>query len=396
MICAIDWCVLQARRESDRSMSETGSRLPSAIGRRDILGGLGRGAAALGTAGLLAPMIGVSGAFAQTDAPTAPGVGAAGQAGPAGAAPVFVDFNATIRRGNRAGTTFLGVLRLTVAASGAIDDGQLLLDEDSTVPVVGQVIGRAVNLVLALPDGTTLFGTGVSQFPLAPGAVAGPLGGTFVSSLDGEGGDWAGVSGDSVTIGNTAFIPSMTQHVVNQAPLTGGVTLFAGAVATPGLVDGPRRTTARFNGPQGIATNSAQAALWLADTTNQAVRKITLATNAVSTALNRSRAIAVVPNISVWGVAGVAVDNSNNIFVSDQANSAIWYYNATNNNLRVLAGTPGVTGKVDGLGSAALFNRPHSISLSDDQTLLNVVDEGNMLIRQVGRDGRVVSLGGTA
>jgi hypothetical protein len=377
-------------------MTRTGSALTSAIRRRDTLREFGRAAAALTTGGLLLPLLSDSGALAQTDdqqqAPA--GSAAPGQAVPAELSAVFVDFNATIRRGDRAGTSFVGVLRLSIATSGAIDDGQLLLDDESSLPVVGQVVGRAVSLVIGLADGTTLYGTGVSLLPLSAGALGAPLGGTFVSSVEGEGGDWAGVSGDSILIGNTIYFPSMAQQVVYQAPLGGGTTVFAGALNTPGNVDGPRRTTARFNGPQGIDKSGGGAALWLADTNNQAVRKITLATNAVSTVLNRSQAIAVVPTISVWGVAGVAVDNSNNVFVSDQVNSVIWYYNASNANLRVLAGKPGVAGKVDGLGSAALFNRPHSISLSDDQALLNVVDEGNMLIRQVGRDGRVVTLGG--
>jgi hypothetical protein len=280
---------------------------------------------------------------------------------------------------------------LAVGPGGAVDEGQLLVQDGAIVPVAGQIIGRAISLVFALPDGTVLFGTGVSQVPMR-----GAVGGTFSSSVEGEGGDWAGVSGDSVSIGSTLYFPDTSQHVVYQKPLDGSGSVFAGAVSTPGFIDGPRRTTARLNGPQNVSTNKPGAAIWLAEPTNQAIRKITLATNAVSTVLGRSQAVAAVPTITTWGAAGVAVDDANNLFITDQTNHVIWFYNASNNRLRVLAGAPGVAGRVDGVGSAARFYRPTGASLSNDQLLLNVVDSGNMLLRQVARDGRVVTLGGVA
>jgi DNA-binding beta-propeller fold protein YncE len=51
-----------------------------------------------------------------------------------------------------------------------------------------------------------------------------------------------------------------------------GVVTFAGSL-TPGLVDGPC-TNARFNGPQGMILDSA-GNLYVADTNNNAIRKIT-------------------------------------------------------------------------------------------------------------------------
>jgi hypothetical protein len=112
--------------------------------------------------------------------------------------------------------------------------------------------------------------------------------------------------------------------------------------------------------------------------------------------LTRQRAQAVVPTISVWGVRGIAVDSSGIVFISDQTNHVIWLFNSSNGNLRVFAGLPGTPGAKDGLGSAARFRAPGSLSMSDDEQLINCVDTGNSVIRQIGRDGSVVTLGGTA
>lgn len=63
---------------------------------------------------------------------------------------------------------------------------------------------------------------------------------------------------------------------------SGKITVLAGLFGAPGIIDGPGQS-ARFNYLQGIALNSDETALILADQNNQRIRKLDLATNNVTT-----------------------------------------------------------------------------------------------------------------
>jgi len=99
-----------------------------------------------------------------------------------------MSFEANVRHGPSAGLALQGVLTLQVEPDGRIDTGVLALADGSTIPVVGQTNGRAINLFFDLGDGTFIAGVGTAQYAVRE--CRGPMGGPFTGPLDGDAGDW--------------------------------------------------------------------------------------------------------------------------------------------------------------------------------------------------------------
>lgn len=90
---------------------------------------------------------------------------------------------------------------------------------------------------------------------------------------------------------------------------------------------------------------------------------------------------------------GVAVDASGAVYVADVGNNTI--RKIANGSVVTIAGTPGVSGAVDGTGAAARFNRPTAVAVDASGNVF-VVDQGNNAIRKVTSAGVVTTLAGTA
>src|SRR5262249_25454864 len=142
------------------------------------------------------------------------------------------------------------------------------------------------------------------------------------------------------------------------------------------------------------------------DSLNNCIRKIDNRGN-VTTILGNGmpgtiRDVAPLDQAAFKNPQGLAVDRGGNLFIADTGNHAIYYADFTKKEVRLLAGNPGISGKADGQGSSALFNRPFAISLqssttsffaSSNEDLLFVADNGNNVVRTVSRDGKVTTLG---
>lgn len=197
------------------------------------------------------------------------------------------------------------------------------------------------------------------------------------------------------TSGNL-FVTEGKGETIRKITPAGVVSTFAGQSGAMGTSDGTAGA-ARFNNPTGI-TIDGQNNLYVADTGNNAVRKITPA-GIVSTLTpnNVGRCTSELDgNVSTatfCSPTGIAVDSTGTIFVADTGANTIRKITSAGV-VNTIAGYLGNGGcqLADGTGSAAAFCRPGAIALSGSN--LFVVDQGNNSIRQVTTSGVVTTLAG--
>lgn len=169
----------------------------------------------------------------------------------------------------------------------------------------------------------------------------------------------------------------------------GVVTTVAGS--TNGNVDGTG-TAARFSYPDGIAVDNS-GNLFIADRGNNEVREMsasgvvtTFAGSGAQGALDGTGTAA-----QFYYPEGIAIDSSNNLYVTDRANNLIRKITSAGV-VSTLAGS-GTAGSADGTGTSAQFNAPYGIAVDTSGTLY-VVDSGNNEIRKITSAGVVTTLAG--
>ena len=179
------------------------------------------------------------------------------------------------------------------------------------------------------------------------------------------------------------------------ATLTGAVSTVAGTAGMLGSLDATGHT-AQFYLPFGITTDGTT--LYVADTYNNTIRKIVIATGAVTTLAGTA---GIKGSTDATGVAaqfdlpGDITTDGTNLYVADTGNGTIRKVVIATGAVTTLAGTAGITGSTNATGAAARFNLP--IGITTDGTNLYVADDGNNTIRKVViATGAVTTLAGTA
>lgn len=161
---------------------------------------------------------------------------------------------------------------------------------------------------------------------------------------------------------------------------TGVVTTLAGSAGESGYIDGIGQN-ARFFTPAGITTDGTN--LYLTDVNNLIIRKINISTREVSS-LAGIRAFGSTDGFGVDArfnfPMGITTDGIN-LYVADTYNETIRKIVISNSYVTTLAGSAGVVGADDGLGSAASFNYPNGITT--DGNALYVTDVSSHIIRQI-------------
>ena len=197
--------------------------------------------------------------------------------------------------------------------------------------------------------------------------------------------------------GTTLYVADKQNNVVRKIDLTTNrVSTLAGS-GNGGTVDGIG-AAAQFNGPFGLATDG-NGALYVADSQNQTIRKIDLATTTVSTIAGTAG--------QTGGADGTGAAARFNTPTSIAVGGGTLYIGDLNNHtvrklvlgtgaVTTLAGTAGALGSTDGTGAAARFNNPNGLAL-DGAGNLFVADQSNHTIRQIVlSSGVVTTLAGTA
>lgn len=165
---------------------------------------------------------------------------------------------------------------------------------------------------------------------------------------------------------------------------TSVVSTIAGTAAMSGSADGTG-ATAQFNQPIGLAADGA-GNLYVADTYNSTIRKVVLATSVVSTIAGTAFAVGSADGIGAAArfrlPSNVAADRVGNLYVADTGNNTIRKIVLATGVVTTIAGTAGMGGIADGNGSVARFLQPYGMT-ADGAGNLYVADFGNATVRKI-------------
>lgn len=184
------------------------------------------------------------------------------------------------------------------------------------------------------------------------------------------------------TDGLHLYVTDTGNHTIRKITIaTGAVTTLAGTPGVIGRADGIG-ATASFDSLTGITTDGTN--LYVADTKNNSIRKVVIATGAVTTLAGQSGTFGIEDGVGArarfTGPHGVVTDGTN-VFVADSFNHAIRKIVIATGVVTTIAGIPGINGRIDGVGLKATFSRPSN--LTNDGVYLYVSDTLNSAVRIV-------------
>lgn len=226
--------------------------------------------------------------------------------------------------------------------------------------------------------------------------IAGDICGQCTTTRDGTGSDARfnapqGIGADNA--GNL-YVAEPASAVIRKITPAGVVTTLAGSPGVIGYADA-QGAAARFNTPTRLTTD-ASANVYLTDTGNSTVRRITSGGLAATVAGSGSCG-----SLDGRGTfaqfcspRGIALDRHGNLWVADSGNHTVRRIDQSGN-VSTVAGSPGVCGSRDGKGSQARFCDPQDIGV-DQWDNVYVVDTGNSTVRMIDEDGTVTTLAGQA
>jgi len=200
--------------------------------------------------------------------------------------------------------------------------------------------------------------------------------------------------GIAIDANENLYIADTYNQRIRKITSAGVVTTLAGTAGVSGSANGTG-TAATFHTPFGVALGS-DGTVYVADTFNMLIRKITPA-GVVTTVAGTANVIGAA---NATGTAatfnyprGVSIDAVGNLYIADTNNQLIRKI-APGGVVTTFAGSAGVTGAVNATGTAATFNFPGGTVVNANGYVF-VADMTNNLIRQISPSGVVTTLAGS-
>jgi uncharacterized protein (TIGR03437 family) len=204
-----------------------------------------------------------------------------------------------------------------------------------------------------------------------------------------------GVAADS---SGNLYVADTLNNVVRKVSPNGTISNFAGNGGAGSSGDGSAATSAQLHGPEGLTVDAA-GNLFIADTLNAKVRKVSAASGVITTVAGSgtpgsggdgSAAASAQLNLPI----GVAVDAAGNVYIADFGNSRVRKVSASGATIGTVAGN-GSTGYSGDGGPAAKaqLNGPQGVAV-DAAGNLYIADTENNAIREVTPAGLIATVAG--
>ena len=190
------------------------------------------------------------------------------------------------------------------------------------------------------------------------------------------------------------YVTDTSNHTIRKIEVyTGKVTTFAGKAEESGSVDGVGHE-ARFNRPNGITSDGRH--LYVADTDNHTIRKVSISSGAVTTIAGKAGSYGSTDGSGVsarfYYPNGVTIDASN-LYISDTSNQTVRKMILSSGEVISFVGKTGDQAYADGIGSGAKFKNP--FLLTSDGKFVYIADTFNHLIRKADiSSGKVTTIAG--
>lgn len=181
-------------------------------------------------------------------------------------------------------------------------------------------------------------------------------------------------------------------HCIRRIDAKGNVSTFAGTGA-PGFVDGSI-AVAQFNNPLGIAVDN-QNNVYVSDNLNFVIRKIDTQGNVTTYAGNGEQGYEDGDGITAkFGYLNyMCFDDAQNLYVADPNNNVIRKIDAQQN-VTTFVGS-GKAALIDGKGTFADLSFPIAIAYDKYNHVFYISDQGNSAIRKALPDGTLSTYAGT-
>ena len=302
--------------------------------------------------------------------------------------------NDTIRKITSGGvvTTYAG----TAGVSGSRNSPGALFNAPRGVAVYQPSIPGPVTLFVADTGNNTIRMIDSSGNVTTFAGTAGVSGATDATGAAASFSEPEGLVVDPAT-GNI-YLADTLNVTIRRITSGGVVSTLAGTAGVYGSSNGTHGA-ASFNEPTSVALDSAAANLFVSDTNNQTIRQITTSGGVVTTIAGT---VATEGWTNANGMSalfefptGVATDPSNNVYVADSSNNLIRKIAMPGAAVTTLAGNIGGRGYVDATGGAARFNNPHYVAVDGSGNIF-VSDHDNNVIRMIQPGGVVSTIAGTA
>jgi len=260
---------------------------------------------------------------------------------------------------------------------------------------MGAVLAYSNPVRIRIAVATLFLATSLSAQPLVIRTLAGSTSGGGFADGFGVFSRFSVPRAIAADAAGNLWVADTGNHVIRRITPAGDVVTIAGEPGVAGFADGTA-SAARFRFPAGIAVDPVTGSIWISDKDNQVIRRMT-PTGTVTTIAGEP---GVAGSADAQGTAakfayprGLVVDNSGIAYVADTQNQAIRRV-TPDGIVTTFAGQLLAQGSSDGIGGAARFRTPTDIARDPSTGKFYVTDNGNSRIRAITPDGTVTTLAG--